>query len=350
MPFLGANRTALIAAFGPQGPDFFNSVTFPMTMALLTQGEVPSFSVQRNDAKFAITNTNFSGAFVAGEVNTADRTGWERYASTSIYTLRLPTDWFADHTGGNWHETTWRVIDDTITFNENHKSSLNNGFVVFDYSGEGVFVDTKNAGDPGTVLPATLENRWISIIFARGERTSFLNYTNAQNEGTYAVRVHIRDAVTGELLFARDSGSFNGTQEWLDDLPDFVTYNDVITSGESNNQDTLNWRADGMNLGTDYTGNVDVAQCWWAPGSFIDPAVNVNWVSNAIPTEIEGYTAWIHGTFQTVASTGVPEVTGFTHISCSSDGLVTQPDDVILTAGNENTAQYAFTNTVYPGA
>jgi hypothetical protein len=349
MPFLGANRTALIAGWGPQGPDYESTITFPMVMDLDPTGVMPKYSVQRDEDTFAISNQNFVGTWAAGEVDTSDRTNWEQYSSTSIYTLRWPTGFLADSVGNTLENTVWREVGDFITFSESWGIGLTDGYVVFSYNSEGVFVDTKISGDPGTVLAATLEGRWISIILSRGTRSNFSNYNSDQGTDTYGCRVYVRDAVTGELLFARDMTSFNGTSTWLDDLPDFVTYADVITSGESDGQLTLNWRVDGLATFFDYSGVIDLAQCWWAPGSFIDPAVNSNWVGNGIPTEIGGYTAWIHGTFQDVYSTDVPEVTGFTHVSCSPTGLVTQPDDIILTAGNENTQQYAFTNTIYPG-
>jgi hypothetical protein len=349
MPFLGANRTALIAGWGPQGPDYKASITFPMVMAIDETNTMPKYSVQRDANTFAISNQNFVDTWDAGEVNTSDRTNWDRYSSTSIYTLRFPSGWIADQVGNGLENTTWREVGDFITFSEQWSIGLNSGYVVFSYSGEGVFVDTKYAGDPGTVSAATLENRWISIIFTRGAVADFANYESIQQGNTYGGRVYVRDAITGELLFSRDIGSFTNST-WSTDLPDFVTYNDVITSGDSSGQTTLNWRIDGLNNLYDYTGVIDLAQCWWAPGSFIDPAVNDNWIGNGIPTEIGGYTAWIHATISDVYSTGTPETTGYTHVSCSDTGLVTQPDDIILTAGNENTQQYGFTNTIYPGS
>jgi hypothetical protein len=349
MPFLGANRTALIAGWGPQGPNYTASATFPMSMALSATGVVPSYSVQRDQDTFSISNQNFVNTWDAGEVDTSDRTNWNRYASTSIYTLRFPSGFLADALGGGLENTVWREVGDFISFSETWSISLDSGNVVFSYNSEGVFQDTKYSGNPGTVTAATIENRWISIILVRGLRSSFSNYNAAQGTDTYGGRVYVRDAVTGELLFARDIGSFTGST-WSTELPDFVTYSDVITSGQSDGQTTLNWRIDGLNNLYDYAGVVDCAQCWWAPGALVDPAVNSNWVGNAIPTEIDGYTAWIHATFQDVYSTDVPETTGYTHISCSATGLVTQPDDIIITAGNEDTQQYGFSNTIYPGS
>jgi hypothetical protein len=351
MPFLGANRTALIAGWGPQGPDYFNSETFAMNMDLDATGVVPTYSVQRNEDTFAISNQNFVNTWDAGEVDTSDRTNWDIRASTSIYTLRFPTGFFAADAGNGLENTVWRKVGEFISFSETWGVDIvTGGYIVFSYNSEGVFVSTNLSSNPGTVLATSLEDRWISIILSRGPRTSFSNYDSNAGTDTYGCRVYVRDAITGELLFARDMTSFNGTTNWLDDMPDFVTYSDVITSGESSGQTTLNWRIDGLSSFFDYTGDIDCAQCWWAPGSFIDPAVNSNWIGNSIPTEIAGYTAWIHATFQDVYSTGTPEVTGFTHISCSPTGLVTQPDDIIITAGNEDTQQYAFTNTIYPGS
>jgi hypothetical protein len=349
MPFLGANRTALIAGWGPQGPDYFNTETFEMNMDLNASGVVPTFSVQRDANTFAISNQNFVATWTAGEVNTSNRTNWDRYSSTSIYTMRFPSGWIADQVGGGMENTVWRAVGEFITFSEQWSIALDSGYVYFEYSGEGVFENTKYSGDPGTVTAATLENRWISIIFVRGPRTDFSNYNANQGTNTYGGRVYIRDALTGELLFARDIGSFTNST-WSTDLPDFVTYGNVITSGQTSGQTTLNWRIDGLNNLYDYAGDIDIAQCWWAPGSFIDPATNSNWIGNSIPTEIDGYTAWIHATFGNVYSTGTPEVTGYTHISCSPTNLVTQSGNIIITAGNADTQQYAFTNTIYPGS
>lgn len=349
MPLLGANRTALIAGWGPQGPNYKTSVTFPMSMSMTATNKVPTYSVQRDANTFAISNQNFVNTWTAGEVNTSNRTNWNRYSSTSIYTLRFPSGWIADQVGGGMENTVWRAVGEFITFSETWSIGLDSGNVYFSYSGEGVFTDTKISGNPGTVTAATLENRWISIIFVRGPRTSFSNYNASQGTDTYGCRVYVRDAITGELLFARDMGSFTNTT-WVNDLPDFVTYNNTITSGQTDGQTTLNWRIDGLNNLYDYTGDIDVAQCWWAPGALVDPAVNDNWVGNNLSTVIGGYTAWIHATFANVYSTGTPEVTGYTHISCSPAGLVTQPNDKIITAGNADTQQYGFTNTVYPGS
>jgi hypothetical protein len=350
MPFLGANRTALIAGWGPQGPNYFNTETFAMNMDFTATGVVPTYSVQRDENTFAISNQNFVDTWDAGEVNTSNRTNWNQYSSTSIYTLRLPTGFFDSLSGNGIENQVWREVGDFITFSEQWSFGVTSAtYLTISYSSEGVFTDTNISGDPGTVTKASLENRWISMIFTRGPRTSFSNYNASQGTDTYGCRVYIRDAITGELLFARDMGSFTNST-WVADLPDFVTYGSTITSGQTDGQTTLNWRIDGLNNLYDYTGEIDVAQCWWAPGALVDPAVNSNWIGNSIPTEIGGYTAWIHATFTNVYSTGTPEVTGYTHISCSPTNLVTQPGNVIITAGNADTQQYGFTNTVYPGS
>jgi len=351
MPFLGANRTALIAGWGPQGPDYKASITFPMVMALETTGEMPKYSVQRSSSQTGISNTNYFDGWTAATIDKTDQASWNRYAMTSIYTVRVPSGWFEEiwPSGGSnsFQSNEWREDSSSTTFSDSWSIGQDSsGIVVFSYSGSGVFVDTKIFGDPGTVTAATLEDRWISIICTRGARTGFSNYNSNQGTDTYGARVYIRDAVTNELLYARDMTTFSG---WSTNPPDITTYAGTITASDHNSTTTLDWRCDQWGLaGGGYTGNIDFAQIWLAPGAQVDPATNSDWVSNGIPTTISGKTAWIHGTFTDVTSTGA--VSGFTYISTSPSNYASQADDKILLAGGNGAAQLPFTNTVYPGS
>jgi hypothetical protein len=351
MPFLGANRTALIAGWGPQGPDYRASVTFPMVMDLDATGVMPKYSVQRDSADSAITNTNFFDGWPAATIDNAGKASWNRYSMTSIYTLRFPTDWFSDiwPTGGSntCQSNDWREDSASSTFSDAWSIGQDSsGIVTFSYSGSGVFTNTNISGSPGTVTAASLEDRWLSIIFVRGPRTSFSNYDAAQGTDTYGCRVYIRDAETGELLYARDMGSFSG---WSTDPPNITTYSGTITASDNNSTTTLDWRCDQWSVGSSgsYTGSVDHAQVWLAPGVLVDPATNSEWISNGISSTIAGQTAWIHGTFTEVSSTGA---FGFTYISTSGTDLASQANDYILVAGGGGAAQFPFTNTIYPGS
>lgn len=351
MPFLGANRTALIAGWGPQGPDYQSTITFGMVMDLDPSGVMPKYSVQRDQNDSQITNTNFFDGWTAATIDNSGKASWNRYSMTSIYTLRFPPDWFADiwPSGGSntFQSNDWREDSASSTYSDNWGiGQTSDGIVTFDFSGSGVFTSTNISGSYGSVTAASLEDRWLSMIFVRGPRTSFSNYDSNAGSDTYGCRVYIRDAVTGELLYARDMTTFSG---WSTDPPDITTYAGTITASDYNSTTTLDWRCDQWNVGSSgsYTGNVDHAQIWLAPGVLVDPATNSDWVSNGIPSTIDGKTAWIHGTFSDIQYT---DQFGFTYISTSPTDLASQANDRILVAGGGGAAQFPFTNTIYPGS
>jgi hypothetical protein len=353
MPFLGANRTALTAGWGPQGPDYRSSVTFPMVMVLNATGVMPKYSVQRDSNDSGISNTNFFDGWTAATIDNTDKASWNRYAMTSIYTLRFPTGWFdgiwsGEFGGSNsFQSNDWRENSASSTFSDGWSIGQDgDGIVTFSYGGSGAFTNTNISGSPGTVTAASLEDRWLSMIFVRGPRTSFSNYNASQGTDTYGCRVYVRDAETGELLYARDMGSFSG---WSTNPPDITTYSGTITASDHNSTTTLDWRCDQWSVGSSgsYTGNVDHAQIWLAPGVLIDPATTSDWVSNGIPSTIAGKTAWIHATFSSIQYTNE---FGYTYVSTSATDLASQATDKIIVAGGGGNAQLPFTNTIYPGS
>jgi len=351
MPFLGANRTALIAGWGPQGPDYKSKITFPMVMGLEPTGVMPKYSAQEDRFDSGFTNNNFFDAYTAPTIDTTDRASWDPDQWTEIWCVRFPTGFFAARGGefGNegvqissnlWYaggsDTEWS----NTWFMKNTGSEDPEGARIrFEHNEPGVFTQTNVGGDYGTVLAASLEGIWLSICMSRAPYADFQNYNPAAiNEGDlFGCRVYIRNAVTGALLYNYDMPTFDPSQA----PPDITSYS-TLTVGDSNPSGN-DWRYDGWNFGGDggFTGVIDHAQTWISYGGFVDPATTDVWVGNGIPTTINGVTAWIHATYTDIF------VSSQTFISTSPTNLASQANDKIFRMA----APFdGYTNTIYPGS
>ena len=347
---LGAARTAQYANFWNQGPNFFNSETFGMTMDISKSfAAFPAYTFQCSNTDNAFY-TNIEYAWTAATVDITSQASWDNNRWMDQWTWRIPNQWFTDFFSSANSKQLWKhtwgwdasdVFESQVTFGRN-----SGGNYYWSYSESGVFVADEIIYRYGTTTPVTasdLQDRWITVVGSRMRRTDFVSYTGAGTDPD-AYRIMIADCLTGEIIAQTDMDSFNQAN----DLPPIKT-EPLIYSGKQSRGTDASWRYDAIGSATSWTGtsNWDIAGPWTVWGAAYDPLNEILWIGNGQAITQKGITPWIYIDGRTSPVSSGP--TGDTTVNNATGALVSQGSGYVMTAGRSG-GQYAFSNTVYPGS
>jgi hypothetical protein len=357
---LGAALAAQRSNFWNQGPNYFNSRTFAMTMVLdPTPQPFVSYSLQNNNSPSQTTGqwSNLNYAWTAGTVDTTNRADWDQEEWTIIHTYRFPQAMIDDlypAGSGNQYTTFWGLDVDanaagTHSFNHKLGADTNRDMLWETTESGGTYESGVYFYVPGTTtkvnVVTALQDRWVSWCMSRGPISGFSNWTG-NSTYTYGVRIVIADAVTGEILGKADVGSLNV----LGTIPDYTAYA-TMKSGPSSapaGEATFRYTALLSMYGDGWTGAIDVSASWIALGTQTDglttPAV---WIGSQIPLTISGAPAWLF--FDGRTSPVSSGTFGETTVATATGSLVSQTNSKEWLGGISG-GQFGFTNTIYPGS
>jgi hypothetical protein len=359
MPFLGAARTAQLSNFWNQGPNFYNTEAFSMTMSLSTTPQpFQVYTFQNNNtptqASAYLANTNF--AWTAGTVDTTNRATWNKEKYTVIHTVRMSNAQIDEnYPSGSSHDRTFfdltldvNASGSPYTFNNVLGADTNRDMYWSISESSGTFEGSVYFYVPGTStklnIDTTLSDTWISWIITRDAVANFSNWTG-NTTYTYGMRVVIANAITGAILGKADVGSFNV----LGTIPDYPSYS-TMKSGPANSasgEATFRYESLGYMYGN-YTGTMDIGASWVALGSAIDGMASPYvWTGQQIATTINSIPAWLFfdGRTSPVSSGG----SGQTTVTTATGSLVSQTNSKEWLAG-AGSGQMGFSNTIYPGS
>lgn len=347
---IGAARTAQYSNFWNQGPNYFNSETFSMTMDINKAfAAFPAYTFQCSNTDNAYY-TNIDYAWTAGTVDTTNKSSWNTGRWMDQWTWRIPNQWFTTFFGSANSKELWKhewgfgtsdFFQAYVAFGRD-----SGGNYYWRYTESGIFLNDKIIYKYGTTTPVTasdLQDRWITVVGSRMARTDFASYTGSGTDAS-GYRIMIADCLTGEIIAKTDMDSFTNTNT----LPAVTSYTTIYSGKQSRGTDP-SWRYDAIGGATTWTGtsNWDIAGPWTVWGAAYDPLNEILWIGNGQAITQKGITPWIYidGRTAPISSGG----TGDTTVDNATGALVSQGDGKVMTAGRSG-GQYAFSNTIYPGS
>ena len=249
MPFLGANRTALLAGWSGGDPTFTARPNF----TVVTGGQSPGYPYLGTSSAFSDTLINNTGWSYSG---TSAPSGWGSFLAVNVY---LPD------------------ISDTIRISQLRTISSTNNFPwELDVTSTSSTTFDINLGYGGPTMSiragltkSTYTNRWLTVVASLyNTSANYATWTGGTNTDTYPFygRVVVVDNATNTILTQGDNSAgssasgyaniLNGTNNWV--------------PTQSGSDYGLEWQF-GEQGNTGVAG-IGMANPWFAFGGTLDPA------------------------------------------------------------------------------